>query len=276
MTWLSEYFSPSAVVQIAILYVAIYAILKSARGSRFGQVLMGVGILAAVLFAFLVLFHFDVLSRIVQVLLMYIAVSSVVIFQPEIRRSLAELGAFGFLERPKYNTDGSAKPELVVQTIMALSEMKMGALIAFERGISLRSYEEEGVIINAVFSQQLVRTIFTPPLPLHDGGVTMRNGRIAAAHCIFPVSNNPNLIASGMRHRAAVGLSEETDALVIVVSEETGGISVAHNGKLFRYTGDQRESSIQRWINRAMQAELKKSTLGERILDWWQNRGKNT
>ena len=157
---------------------------------------------------------------------------------------------------------------------MALSEMKMGALLAFERGISLRSYEEEGVVLDAVFSQQIVRTIFTPPMPLHDGGMTIRAGRIAAAHCIFPVSSNPNLIASGMRHRAAVGLSEETDALVVVVSEETGSISVAHNGKLFRYTGDQRESSLKRWISRAMQTEADRRTISMRILDWWQKRGK--
>ena len=268
--------SLSAIIQVTILYLAIYAILKRAKGSRFGQALMGVGMLAAIAFALTFFFQFDVLTQIIQSILLYLALSTVVIFQPEIRRSLAELGAFGFLERPKYNPDGGAKPEFVIQTIMALSEMKMGALIAFERGISLRSYEEEGVLLNAVFSQQLVRTIFTPPLPLHDGGMTMRGGRIAAAHCIFPVSNNPDLIASGMRHRAAVGLSEETDALVVVVSEETGSISVAHNGKLFRYSGDQRESSIRRWINRAMQSELQKTTLGERMLDWWQNRVKNS
>jgi len=267
--------SLSAIIQVTILYLAIYAILKRAKGSRFGQALMGVGMLAALAFALTFFFEFDVLTQIIQSILLYLALSTVVIFQPEIRRSLAELGAFGFLDRPKYNSDGGATPGLVIQTVMALSEMKMGALIAFERGISLRSYEEEGVVLNAVFSQQLVRTIFTPPLPLHDGGMTMRNGRIAAAHCIFPVSNNPDLIASGMRHRAAVGLSEETDALVVVVSEETGSISVAHNGKLFRYSGEQRESSIRRWINRAMQAELQKATFGERLLDWWQNRGKN-
>ena len=95
-------------------------------------------------------------------------------------------------------------------------------------------------------------SIFTPPLPLHDGGAVLKNGRLSSAHCIFPVSNNPNLIASGMRHRAAVGLSEETDALVIVVSEETGDISVARNGKLFRYSGEQRAESLHRWLARAL------------------------
>ena len=264
--------SLSAIIQVIVLYLAIYAILKRAKGSRFGQALMGVGILAAVAFALTFFFNFEVLTRIIQSVLLYLALSTVVIFQPEIRRSLAELGAFGYLDRPRYNADGSAIPELIVQTIMALADMKMGALIAFERGISLRSYEEEGVVLNAVFSQQLVRTIFTPPMPLHDGGMTMRGGRIAAAHCIFPVSNNPGLIASGMRHRAAVGLSEETDALVVVVSEETGSVSVAHNGKLFRYTGNQREASIRRWIFRAMQAGAGNRTFGMRILEWWQHR----
>jgi diadenylate cyclase len=238
----------SAIIQIAILYLVIHAILKTARGSRFGQVLMGVGILAGAMAAFTFLFHFDVLSRIVHALLAYLAISTVVIFQPEIRRILSTVGAFGYLDRPKHANDGSATPEFVVDTILSLSEKKMGALIAFERGISLRGYEDTGVITNAVFSEELVTCIFTPPMPLHDGGMTIRGGRISAAHCVFPVSNNPALINRGLRHRAAVGLSEETDALVVVVSEETGSISVAHNGKIFRYDDEERRASLLRWI----------------------------
>ena len=255
MEWLNNIWasvSVSAIVQIAILYVVIYAILKYAKGSRFGQVLMGVGILAALMIAFTYVFRFDVLSVLVRSLLVYLAISTVVIFQPEIRRVLSQVGAFGFFERPKYAADGSATPEFIVQTIVALADRRIGALIAFERGISLRGYEDTGVATDATFSRELVQTIFTPPLPLHDGGVTIRNGRIAAAHCVFPVSNNPELITSGMRHRAAVGLSEETDALVIAVSEETGSVSVAHNGKLIRYTGEQRAQSLIRWVAKAM------------------------
>ena len=244
--------SISALAQIAILYVVIYAILKYAKGSRFGQVLMGVGLLAAVMIAFTFVFNFDVLSIIVKSLLIYLAISTVVIFQPEIRRVLGQVGAFGFLDRPKYAADGSATPEFVVQTIVALADRRIGALIAFERGISLRSYEQTGVAIDAMLSRELVEAIFTPPLPLHDGGMTIRGGRIAAAHCVFPISNNPDLITSGMRHRAAVGLSDETDALVVAVSEETGSVSVAHNGRLIRYVGDQRAQSLIRWIAKAM------------------------
>ena len=244
--------SVSAVVQVAILYLVIYAILKAAKGSRFGQALMGVGSLAAVMFAFTFVFHFDVLSIIVKALLVYLAISTVVIFQPEIRRFLSQIGAFGYLERPKHTADGSATPEFVVETIMDLAATRTGALIAFERGISLRSYEDTGVTTNAIFSRELVRCVFTPPSALHDGGMTIRNGRIAAAHCVFPVSNNPDLISHGMRHRAAVGLSEETDAIVAVVSEESGSVSVASNGKLIRYRGEQREQSLARWVALAM------------------------
>ena len=244
--------SVSAVVQIAILYLVIYAILKSAKGSRFGQVLMGVGLLAAAMIVFTYVFEFDVLSVLVRSLLVYLAISTVVIFQPEIRRGLGQVGAFGFFDRPKYSPDGSVTPEFFVQTIVALADRRIGALIAFERGISLRSYEATGVALDAMFSRELVEAIFTPPLPLHDGGMTIRNGRIASAHCVFPVSNNPELITSGMRHRAAVGLSDETDALVIAVSEETGSVSVAHNGKLIRYVGDQRAQSLTRWVAKAL------------------------
>jgi len=263
---LRESVSASAIVQVAILYVVIYTILRYAKGSRFGQALMGVGIIAAVMFAFTFVFHFDVLSRIMQALLIYLAISTVVIFQPEIRRILSQVGAFGYLEKPKYDSNGAATPEFVTQTILALSDRKVGALLAFERGISLRSYEDSGVMTDAVFSRELIETIFTPPLPLHDGGITIRNGRIAAAHCVFPVSNNPGLIGSGMRHRAAVGLSEETDALVVVVSEETGTVSVAHNGKLLRYAGDQRAQSLIRWVAKA----LPQGRRGRRTLaDWY-------
>ena len=255
MSWLTEAWSAvsvSAIVQIAILYFVIYAILKYAKGSRFGQVLAGAGIIAAAMVVFTFVFHFDVLSTIVRALLVYLAISSVVIFQPEIRRMLGQVGAFGYLDKPTHAPDGSATPDLVTGALLSLAERRLGALVAFERGISLRGYEETGVATDAVFTRELVETIFTPPLPLHDGGITIRNGRIAAAHCVFPVSNNPELAACGMRHRAAVGLSEETDAMVVVVSEETGNISVAHNGRLIRYAGDRRAQSLSRWINKAL------------------------
>ena len=242
----------SMAAQVSILYIVIYSILKAVRGSRVGQVLMGVGIIAAAMIAFTFLFHFDVLSLIVRALLVYLAISTVVIFQPEIRRVLGQVGAFGYLERPTHTADGMATPEFVVDTIIALAERHIGALVAFERGISLRSYESTGVTIDARFSPELARCIFTPPLPLHDGGMTVRNGRISAAHCVFPVASNSELVTHGMRHRAAVGLSEETDALVVVVSEETGGVSVAHNGRLIAYPAESRRQSLLRWVSKAM------------------------
>lgn len=250
--WLSK-ISISAVIQIFILYLVIYSILKSAKGSRFGQALMGVAVLASMMFAFTYVFKFDVLSQIIRAVLIYLAISTVVIFQPEIRRVLSQVGAFNYFERPNYTREGIATPEFIVSTILALSKRKIGALFAFERGISLRGYEDSGIMLNAVFSRELLESILTPPLPLHDGGITVRNGLIAAAHCVFPISNNPELIASGMRHRAAVGLSEETDALVVVISEESGAISIAHNGKLVRYHDSaQAEPSLNRWISKAM------------------------
>ena len=257
----------SDIVQILILYVVIYAILKRAKGSRFGQSLMGVGILAVAMIAFTFLFHFDVLSVILRSLLVYFAISSVVIFQPEIRRFLSQIGALGYLEKRRYGRDGAATPEFVAETIAALAAKRMGALFAFERGISLRSYEVNGVVLNATFSRELVECVFTPPMPLHDGGMTLRNGRISAAHCVFPVSSNPDLDVSGMRHRAAVGLSEETDALVVVVSEETGSVSVAYNGRLVRYAGDQCVPSLERWLLKALPEERSGSKLLAKVFE---------
>ena len=260
------------IVQIAILYFAIYSILKAARGSRFGQVLTGVGVLFGVSIAFTYLFHFEILARILQMLLIYLALSSVVIFQPEIRRILATIGSLIFSENQPSFDSRRITPEMITDAILELSELKIGALIAFERAISLRGYEETGVRLDAIPSKELLVSIFTEPLPLQDGGVTIRNGRISTAHCLFPVSQNPKLSGSGMRHRAAVGLSEETDALVIAVSEETKAISIAHNGRIIRYSSanDETKSSLLRWIRKAMPNN--KKTVAEQIADWFKSR----
>ena len=259
------------VVQIAILYLAIYSLLKAARGSRFGQVLTGVGVLFGVSIAFTYLFHFDVLARILQMLLMYLALSTVVIFQPEIRRILATIGSLLFSESQTSFDRRRVSPELIADAILDLSNKKIGALIAFERAISLRGYEESGILLDAIPSRELLLSIFTEPLPLHDGGVVVRNGRIASAHCLFPVSANPKLSGSGMRHRAAVGLSEETDALVIAVSEETKSVSVAHNGRIVRYAAGDEESrsSLLRWVRKAMP---EKKSASEQAADWFRSR----
>ena len=260
------------VVQILIMYVVIYAILKAARGSRFGQALMGIAILFVLLIAFTQLFHFKVLSAVVRWLLVYLAMSSVVIFQPEIRRGLASMGAFLFSDRHRArDLHSPTTPEQIVAILFKLAKAKTGALIAFERGISLRGYETTGVPLDALVSPELFFAIFTEPMPLHDGGVVMRHGRIAAAHCLFPVSSMSDLSGSGMRHRAAVGLSEETDALVVAVSEETGRISVAHNGKLIRYpdTDEESRTAILRWVRKAMPQQ---KTTAEAFADWLRRR----
>ena len=261
------------VIQIFILYMVIYAILKGARGSRFGQVLMGSGILFGLLIAFTLVFHFDVLSVIVRWLLLYLALSSVVIFQDEIRRILATMGSFLFQDRTRTHTllNKRVTPEDLTTIIFKLAKRRTGALVAFERGISLRGLETTGVALDALISTELFFSIFTEPMPLHDGGVIIRHGRVAAAHCLFPVSSQSDLSTSGMRHRAAVGLSEQTDALVIVVSEETGKVSVAHNGRLIRYPDAEENSrmAVLRWIRKAMPQQR---TAAESMADWMKRR----
>ena len=264
------------IVQIFILYMVFYWVLRAAKGSRFGQVLTGGGMLFAALIAFTYLFHFDVLSRIVKGLLLYFALSSVVIFQPEIRRILATIGSLLFQDRNRYvNFHGRITPELLTTYVCKLAKQRMGALLAIERGISLTGYETSGVMLDAIISAELLLSIFKEPMPLHDGGVVIRHGRLSSAHCLFPVSVRTELSESGMRHRAAVGLSEETDALVVVVSEETGRVSVAYNGRLIRYPDveENSQASLLRWIRKAMPRQ---KTIYERLADWFSQRREKT
>ena len=254
----------SDAVQIFLLYLAIYALIRYVKGTRSAQVLLGFCVLVVSLLVFTSLVRFDVLARVVYFLLIYLALSMVVVFQQEIRRMMAMVGGQRLFKPSALRQQ--QVPEKLCRCILNLSRARIGALLAVERGISLCGYEDSGVKLNALVSHELLVSIFTPPLPLHDGGIIMREGRIAAAHCLFPVSNQSELITSGMRHRAAVGLSEETDAVVIVVSEETGLISAAYNGRLHRYDErDNVEKIILRWLRVAMPNERHRS---QTLTDW--------
>ena len=252
MTILGIHFGAIDAVQVIILYLIIYWMLRSARGSTFGQALMGVLVMAAVLVGLTKIAHLEVISRLFGYVLLYLAVSSVVIFQPEIRRLLPAIGTFSLFRRSRFEESRAVTPERLADCVIALASRRLGALIAVERGISLRGFVDTGIPLDAFVTPELLLSIFTPPLPMHDGGLIIHDGRIAAAHCVFPVSSQPKLNVSGMRHRAAVGLSEETDALVIVVSEETGRISIAHNGTLRRYTDANIRRVLVKWIAKAM------------------------
>ncbi len=258
------------IMQIIILYLVIYAVIRLIKGTRSAQVLLGFCVTVVSLLTFTYLFNFEVLARIVYFLLIYLALSMVVVFQQDIRRMLALVGGQRFFSR-QYTLNNAPVTEMLTKSIINMSRKRIGVLIAIERGISLRGYEESGIGVNADLSHELLVSIFTPPLPLHDGGIVIRDGRIAAAHCLFPVSNKNDLISSGMRHRAAVGLSEETDAVIFVVSEETGTVSIAYNGKLHRYTEKDNVNRIMlRWLRVAM-PRYKKSdsvSLYDQVSNW--------
>lgn len=259
------------IIQIFVLYLALYGVIRLVKGTRSAQVLLGFCVIVVSLLLFTHIFEFDVLARVVTGLLIYLALSMVVVFQQDIRRMLALVGGQRFFKR-QYTLETVAVTEVLTKSIMNMSQMRVGALIAIERGISLRGYEESGIMLNAVLSHELLVSIFTPPLPLHDGGIVIRDGGIAAAHCLFPVSNQSVLISSGMRHRAAVGLSEETDAVIFVVSEETGTISIAYNGKLHRYPDkDNVHKVMLRWLRVAMPqyAQHQSSSYTDQVSEWF-------
>jgi diadenylate cyclase len=216
-------------IQIAVLACAFYYIFLFFRGTRGAQVLIGIGLLMVIL-VLTQLFNLDALSWILRNLSVFLGVALIVIFQPEIRRALAELG-----KKPVFSATVEKRTTIdhVVEAVSLLAEHKVGALIGIEGEIGTRSIQETGTKLDVAVIPELLASIFFPHTPLHDGGVIIANNRIMAAGCVFPLSQDAELHKThGTRHRAAVGLSEETDAVVIVVSEETGAISVCYRGRL--------------------------------------------
>ena len=217
------------VLEIGILWTFYYWILFYFQGSVAIQVLRGVVVLA---FVYLVarLLHLEVFIWLFTKIVTVVAIAFIVVFHPELRRGLARIGGETiFRSTPRHEK----VVEEILKGVYALSRRRIGAIIAVERQTSMQSYAEGGVAMDAVVSSELLQTIFMTNTPLHDGGVIISQGRLVAAACFFPLSQNPGLAKSmGTRHRAALGISEEMDAVVIVVSEETGTVSVAVNGEL--------------------------------------------
>lgn len=225
-------FGISGFIQIAVLAFVFYYVFLFFRGTRGAQVLVGLVLLLVVLIGLTQVFNLDALTWVLRRFSVYLAVALLVIFQPEIRRALAELG-----KQPVFAVSAEKRNviDYVVQTVEMLSEQKVGALIAIEREIGTRAIQETGTKLNAPVVPELLASIFFPHTPLHDGGVIIRGNRIMAAGCVFPLSHRLDLQKTlGTRHRAAVGMSEETDAVVVLVSEETGTISVSYRGRLSR------------------------------------------
>lgn len=223
-----------AIVEITILWIVFYQIMLFFKGTRAIQVLRGLIVLVFAFFIFQIL-RLETLDWLMTHFFAISVIGILVIFQPEIRQGLAKLGQQKIFKGGLYEEELKEIIAQIVSAVDILSRKKTGALIAIEKEDSLKEYIESGVKIDSRISAELIQTIFTPNSLLHDGGLIIQNTRIIAAGCLFPLTEKPNLDRIlGTRHRAAIGLAEQTDAIVVVASEETGDISLCYNGKLFR------------------------------------------
>lgn len=219
-------------IEIAIVAYALYQLYRLMRGTIAVQIALGLG--ALFLLQFVVeLANMTVLTTVFSYFNQVFVLAVIIIFQPEIRRLLLLLGKNPIIRRFVATTDQSEIVDEAVGAVEEMSDQKIGALMAFQRSTGLRSYVETGKLLEAEVSRDLLLTIFHGQNPLHDGAVIINNRRVEAARCILPVSTSMKLSPQlGLRHRAAVGLTEQTDAFVVVVSEETGDISVSRDGAL--------------------------------------------
>ncbi|RME64765.1 MAG: TIGR00159 family protein [Caldilineae bacterium] len=229
-------------LDLALVTLFFYVLLRLFRGTQAVQLVRGllvIGLIAAVITRTVELTAFSWLLR-SSSLVVFVAIP--VIFQPELRRALERVGrGLPFLAR---RTDGAATQQLITQIVRACEQManvRHGALIVLEGGTGLGEYIDRGIPVDGHVTAELLMTIFYPRTPLHDGAVIIRDGRIAAAACVLPLTSRENLDPQlGTRHRAAIGVTEQSDALSVVVSEETGAISVARTGRIVRRLDDNR------------------------------------
>lgn len=219
------------IAEIAILWFVIYRLLVFAKNTRAFPVLKGLVILIFIFFL-TELLGLKTIYWLMTRLFAISVIAFVIIFQPELRRLLARIGQERLFMIPLREEQVVSE---ITDAIFELARKRIGALIALERDVSLHPYTESGTIIDSKVSKELVSSIFMPASALHDGAIIIEKDRIFAAGCLFPLSQNPRISKTlGTRHRAALGLTEETDAAVVISSEETGSVSVSISGKLTR------------------------------------------
>ncbi len=246
MAWMNEIVWPGAggLFEILVLACVFYFVFIFFRETRSIQIFVGLLLLLITLIAVTRLFHIYALNWLLNRFSVYLAVAMLVIFQPEIRRALAELGRQPLFTVP---VESRGLVDSIVDAVMLLAERRIGALIAIERTENTRAIQDTGVKLDARVNSDLLASLFFPHTPLHDGGVIISGSRILAAGCLFPLCQRPELSRGlGTRHRAAMGLTEEIDAIAIVVSEETGTVSISTRGRLSR---DFDEERLRRFLS---------------------------
>ncbi len=243
-TLLSFWANLKPVIEIGVLWAFFYQVLLFFEGTRAFQVLKG---LMYLLVGFLI-FQFLGLNTLNWLLYNFFAISVLaflIIFQQETRQGLARLGQQHFFSVVLEESEITALIEEITAAVYKLAGRKIGCLIALERETKLKAYADSGISIDGKATSELLQSIFVPVSPLHDGGIVIRNDRVLAAACLFPLSENINLSKIiGTRHRAALGLTEQTDAVVAMVSEETGNISIAADGRFIPIINRERFSNI--------------------------------
>ncbi len=237
------------ILDMAIMVFVFYKILALIHSTRAASLLKGVLVFVAALMLSYIL-DMNSINFIMNQLVRWGVVALIILFQPEIRRGLEEVGSRRFMAFFTRTETSSAVEQAIDQTVLACTEMsasRTGALIVFERENVLDDMVRSGTVLDAAVSSELLKNIFFVKAPMHDGAVIVRNGRVLGAGCMLPLSKNVNLSRDlGMRHRAGIGMSENADAVVVIVSEETGSISVAIGGMLKRHLKPETLANILR------------------------------
>lgn len=244
------------ILDVLLVAYVFYRLMLLIRGTRAIELLKGI-LMLFIAFILSAQFQLDTINWILRSVMTVLVIALPVVFQPELRRALEQLGRGKFFGKSKFHLERSVLAKIIpalTEAAQYFSDNRIGALIVIEREVGLKDYEESGIFLDAEVKSELLISIFMPNTPLHDGAVLIRQDRLVAAGCFLPLSGNRQLSPKfGTRHRAAVGVSEESDALIIVVSEETGIISLVSEGRMIRYLD---ENSLLEQLFKYLAADL--------------------